>query len=266
MGADALYEPDGKYSQGFVDDNLCNLLTKGRKCGINIISYKNSVREGDKVENLLTCRIKAMFDKIEEGDASYYNDLAEIVYGFLKPRIRAWCSRDSRLKGKQLEDDLLNDAYLIISKKIVTHFLRRNGFDAPINNDPEGFLKWMTTVAANHVKNEAEKQGRRQTVSIEPPEDDDGATRYEYKELSTEDFDAEIDGKRELISSALDVVLDKRSEPYIILSWLTVSIYVLENNVQNHVAIRMIVDEMSDKTLFEIKDRVFEYFIVLPQK
>lgn len=211
------------------------------------------------MENKLLSEIRQMFDKILAEDVTYYEDLAKIVYGYLKKPIRAWCSADSRLRGRQLEGDILNEVYMIISKKIVTHFLRRGGFDAPINDDPEGFARWMKTVAANHVRNVAEMQGRRQTVPIEPPENDDGSVRYGYKEPSSEDHDEELEAKRELISAALDVVLDKRSEAYIILAWLAVSFHVLENNVQNHIAIRMVVDEYSEKPLFEVRDAVYEF-------
>lgn len=210
-------------------------------------------------KELLLCEVERMFDKIKADDVTYDNDLASIIYSCLEAPIASWCASDSRLKGKQLEGDLLNEVYEIVSRKIVTHFLRRNGFDAPINDDAEGFIRWIKTVAANHVKNVADMEGRRRVVPIETPDDDDGAVRYEYHEPSSEDEDAELESKRELISAALDVALDKNSEAYIVFAWLAVSFHVLENNVQNHVAIRMVVDEYSDKPLFEVRDAIYSF-------
>ena len=215
--------------------------------------------------------IRTMFDKILAEDVTYDTDLANIVCKYLEGPISLWCSRDSRLKGKQLETEILNDTYLIISKKIVTHFLRKDGMDAPVNDDEVGFSRWMRTVAKRRYLNVADREGRRDHLPIDPPEDDEEAG-YAFHEPSTSDDNAELDNQRDLISAALDVVLDKKSEMYIVLAWLAVSFHVLENNVQNHIAIREVVDTYSDKSLFEVRDAVFsftdksDYFCISAQK
>ena len=142
---------------------------------------------------------ETMVSEISSKDGTSYNALYRIAEHFLKPYIKKLCYNNAVLRNLNLADDIFHDALVEIIKGCVDKFLYRDGV---LNNDPEGFLKWMYTVARNIVVDCSKKHGAKsynemsivndegETVDI--PSQSNPLIAIETREMLTECFKAAI--------------------------------------------------------------------------
>jgi hypothetical protein len=164
-----------------------------------------------------------MVEQLLGGRLDSYDMLCTIADRVLRPSVIRWCNTDDTLRGRGLEEDIMQEIHTKLLLNVVTRFLRRNGPEGELNRDPEGFQAWMFTVARN-VKRDFANKLRAQDIKTRELE---GA---EAETLSSEDLAGQqthVDRLRQ----SFDVVLSADAGVHKVLTWLAQSLYILELDV-----------------------------------
>ena len=153
-----------------------------------------------------------MVSEISNADGAEYNALCRIAESFLKPYIERQCSKYSALRNLNIESDVYHDVLVELIKSCVDKFLYR---DDKLNDDPEGFLKWIYTVARNIINDCAKKYGARSgnEVSIVNEEGENIDIPSQTNPLT----DIET---RETLKECFRAVMNMECEIYIVFTWL----------------------------------------------
>lgn len=172
-----------------------------------------------------------------------FDMLCNIAEKSLRGSVNYWFSTDALLKGCGLEDDLMQEIKIRLIKTTVSSFMLKNGVDAPFNNDPEGFGKWMYVVALN-VKRDyfnAKREEYFHTVDI-----------ADYPDLSSEMYEDDAETKREELVQAFSIVLDSNVSIYKILTWIAQFVFYFNYDITRIQSNRKMVEEFEHKTLYEM--------------
>ena len=195
---------------------------------------------------------------------SRYDTLCDMAQRLLTPMVAGWCRKDSCLRGRGLEEDILNDVLLHLMKTVVHGFLLREGIEGPYNNDPEGFEKWVSLVAHNRHRDFAERVRRADfRTASEEALDSVGVC-----DESMEERHARLCQLRQ----AFDLVMSADAGVYKVLTWLAQVIFITEKGMAHHTANALIVTVFENKTLFEMygviltASRRIPWMIISPQQ
>ena len=135
-----------------------------------------------------------------------YDMLCLLAERELRPLVRRLCRSEPCLRGKDLENDIMQEINIRLIKTAISHFLLREGCDSQINYDPIGFRKWMVTVAIN-IKNDYANRERRHDFKNLPI--DENVLSGEYDEISISvHVDAYVCGNGETIRASPDEVAE----------------------------------------------------------
>ncbi len=180
-----------------------------------------------------------------------YDALCRIAESFLKPYIYSRCLKYPSLRFANAGDDIYHDVLICLIKSCIDKFLYRNG---TLNYDPDGFLRWIYTVARNAVVDAARafaSKGffEREMVNedgepIDIPSNDNPFASVEINETLHECFRA---------------VLTFDSSLHIIFTWIVRAILLIRCDVtsdagevvENKVN-ALVVNTFSDLTMSEI--------------
>lgn len=193
-----------------------------------------------------------MIEQLVVQKPASFDMLCEISDKTLHGWVIKECQANPVLHNRGLEEDIFIDIQIRLIQKTVTDFLMKNGNPGVINRDPDGFKSWMFTVAGNLIKDTAKKIGR-----------DDSRYRgfFDDEENQIED-DVLVDNDwqglplthdhSEMLSLAVSIVLDSRSQPYIVLTWLAMCVFVLSADMTKIASNHKILDVFFDKSLNEM--------------
>lgn len=195
---------------------------------------------------------KVMITELTDPEHPSFDMLCTIAEKTLRSQIRGWCSADPDLRGMGLEEDILQEVFIRLIRTAVNGFLIRADRGGAINEDPDEFRNWMCEVARN-IKRDTASSIRRRKHRFDEFDDGD-ADQYPDESTVT---DEALAYKRERLQTAFRIALDSDKEVYILLTWLAQNLIVLRYNIDKIGAIRLMVDVLSDKTLFELKRIVF---------
>lgn len=179
----------------------------------------------------------------------------EMLYEIVERTLHGWviaeCRKYDVLRKRRLEEDIYHDVQVRMIQKTVTDFLLRQGADGEVNRNPDGFKSWMFRVADNLIKDSARKAGNndyRFHVFGDGEEDSiaDTESQMEYGSLF-------ISEERIVtLKDAVSVVLNSKSQPYIVLTWLAMCVYMFAYDCTKIKSNHRILEDFFDKSLNEM--------------
>ncbi|MBE6974073.1 MAG: hypothetical protein E7436_01085 [Ruminococcaceae bacterium] len=181
-----------------------------------------------------------MVDELLYREEVSFTMLCSIAEGVLRPSVRRWCAADDTLRGKNYEEDIMQEIHLRLIKTTVSHFLLREE-DGSVNMDPAGFEAWMFRVARNIKKDFANRVRR---ISLKTTD---------LVEIGQEPAEDNPD-RLEDLARAFRIVLDADVQVYKVLTWVAQSLFIVELDVTRIRSNELIIDTFGEKTLFEMRD------------
>lgn len=172
-----------------------------------------------------------------------YDMLCFLAERELRPLVRRLCFAEPCLRGRDLENDIMQEINIRLIKTTVSHFLLRDGCGGRVNYDPLGFKKWMVTVAVN-IKNDYANRERRHDFKNLPI--DESVLSVACDEIRISD-----DGI-ETLKTAFSIVMASDVKVYKVLTWVAQLIFIIGFDVSKIQSNEMIVSAFCEKTLFEM--------------
>lgn len=178
-------------------------------------------------------------------------------------RYDALCAAANRLLLKKLErkvastpalarcctaEDLLSEVYIRLIKCAIPNFFLRG---ETLNNDPEGFCRWVYTVAGNLCRDKCRSSAARQTVALDADPDDEDAPYLQIADPDAE-LPFEPDDSIETLRAAFERVLDMDVQVYKILTWAAQAVIILTADVSKIESNDLLVRAFEKMTLFEM--------------
>lgn len=160
-----------------------------------------------------------IFNEVLDSNGACFDTLLTVCEKMLKGAVRRWCYSDSALRGRQYEEDIMQEIQIRLIKNCVTGFFNRNGEP---NYDPDGFKNWVFTVAIN-VKNDFAKKVRR--IQFKETEESEGDEPYYDDSLLGSDKTFER------LNNAFKIVIESDSKVYKVLTWVAQMIIIADSNV-----------------------------------
>lgn len=178
-----------------------------------------------------------------------YDNAVNFVIGFLSPKMEYWCNRNPVLRGGKHEEDLMQEVLIKICKKCKDYFFKP--VDGKTERTCDEFKAWCTTVAKNHYCTFCKRNKPSEELDPNRPHGgNDGPDAVETEEI------------REKINKCFLIVMASKSSIHILLSWIAVSIMMLNNlkydeDARRSRAIRLVIEKFSGMTLEDMFDVVF---------
>lgn len=197
-----------------------------------------------------------IIDELLNYEKADFTTLCEVAEKLLRKRVHAWCVSSPELfnTARCDEDDLMQEILIRLVKTTVSSFLLRNGVDGPINNDAEGFGKWMFTVAKN-VKKDIANRERQHWLTTKYLSEQDADTLAASNSGISAILTAEE--RADKINKSFAAAIDSDAEVYKVLTWLAHSLFMLNLDVDRTQSKQLILMAFEKRTLFEISDMVF---------
>ena len=172
-----------------------------------------------------------------------YDMLCHLAERELRPLVWRLCWNEPSLRGRDLENDIMQEINIRLIKTTISHFLLRSDRGGDVNYDPVGFKKWMVTIAVN-IKNDYANRERKRDFKNLPVDENI---------LSLEDKDREITTERiEMLKAAFSVVIASDVQVYKVLTWVAQFIFIIGHDVSKIQSNEMILSAFEEKTLFEM--------------
>lgn len=194
-----------------------------------------------------------MFREIVGAEFICYDTLLYVSQRMLFGSVCKWCYNDPALRGKQYEEDIMQEIQIRLIKNCVTGFFLRN--NEP-NYDPEGFKNWIFTLAIN-VKNDFAKKVRR--IQFIEVKELDGESEQSYQE---EMFSS--DESFERLNNAFRIVIESDSKVYKVLTWVAQLIIILNSNVTKIESNDILIEQFDSMTLDAMFALVVEQATAIP--
>jgi hypothetical protein len=179
-----------------------------------------------------------------------YDMLCVITKKSVFSTIRDACYKIRCLRFRDLAEDILDDVYVKVMSNAVDGFLRKDGLDAPIQDDPEKFSGWVRTIARNTIIDYINTYSRedRRTAPLEDELGPVGGWDPEKTE--------ERQAHREQLEKAMRIVLDSDIGIYKVLTWLAMYTFMLVFDLTKIESNDQIIAAFEEKTLNEMYDTI----------
>lgn len=177
-----------------------------------------------------------------------FDMLCRIADKTLRNSVNKWCIMEDCLRGRDFEEDIMQEIYLRLIKTTVPYFLLREGVDGPYNNDPEGFEDWLFRVADNLKRDFANKVRNR---DFKTEDIDDSLPNF-----ITDDDGYDEQERVDKLKKAFSTVLSSNSSVYKVLTWLAQFIFILDSDVTKIESNNLIIATFENKTLYEMYDMI----------
>ena len=153
-----------------------------------------------------------MVDELSCKEGIKYDALCRISESFLRPYIANRCYRYSSLRQSGIEDDIFHDVLIRLIKSCIDQFLYKDGTQ---NYDPEGFLRWIYTVARNVIIDTAKDYGAKSCTEVGIVNDDG-----EIIDIPSVDDPFMSIEAADTLKDCLRTVLSLDSSLHIVLTWI----------------------------------------------
>lgn len=191
---------------------------------------------------------KALVCDICEKEYPEYENLVIFVHNLLNPLVKKWCYNDLVLRGGLHAEDVMQEIQIRVIKKCENYFFK------PINGKTdktcEEFKAWCIKVAKNYFITYCVKQKNRKEVEL------DLSINVEEEQFFIEDStlvkQERTDERRRDLQKCFVVVLDLKSKPHIVLTWLSVSLFMIDYDVSKIESTHLLVKKFSELTLAEM--------------
>jgi len=175
-----------------------------------------------------------------------FDMLCHIAEKTLKKKISSWCYMDEDLRGRQFEDDIMQEVNIRLMKTTINRFLLINGVGGPVNNDAQGFKSWMETVAVN-IKKDFVRKVRNVDFNTDNLDNPKLEKNLVYD-------DSREDEKKERLRKAFSTVLSADVSVYKVFTWIAQCIFVVDYDITKIQSNQKIIEVFEQKTLFEMYD------------
>ncbi len=183
-----------------------------------------------------------------------YNNLIIFVENFLKQRIKNWCYSDSILSGGRHYEDVMQEVLIRIIKKCEDKFFK------PVGNKTEKtcdeFKAWCTTVAKHYFITYCVKEKKRKEVALTLSIDTGAKENAALAVNEVYEVQADLDEDRSHLKNCFVIVLNLKSSPHIILTWLAVSLFMIKNDTSKIKSTHLLAEKFSAMSLYEMWDIV----------
>ena len=194
-----------------------------------------------------------MISEMTNDDHPTYNMLCTIAEKTLRPKIKYWCTVDSVLCGRGMEDDIMQEVFIRLIKTTVTHFLMKEDHNGESNRNPDKFKSWMFKVAEN-IKRDIANSLRIRELKTRLLESEEKVQLFEnekYYDVETYDY--------EILAEAFKIVLESDVMVYKVLTWLAQSLFIIQFDVTKIQSNEVIISSFGEKSLFEMRDILFDF-------
>lgn len=214
-----------------------------------------------------------MLCELTSGDKKSFNTtLYVIAEKTLKPKVRKWCSGVAGFNVlRNMEGDIMQEIYIRLMLTAQARFFKRKDRGGELNRDPDEFAKWMFTVARHITLNVKTKLERLKAVPDTNNDPDNEADMIELVPDSSYEEEQLKESACEALAEAFRIVLESGSKAHIALTWIAQSLFFLYNTSRIR-SNEQIISEFSKKTLFEMRDILFNYakeiewIVITPQQ
>lgn len=181
-----------------------------------------------------------------------YDNLAIFLYSLLKDKVKGWCKSSAILYGGMHYEDIVQGIQIRIIKNCDGYFFRPNGEKA--DKSCKDFKAWCSRVAKNYFLTYCAKQKNKKEIITDFTDADE--RKIEDKKGIDDNLNNEekIKHCRAQLTRSFEVVFDLKSSPHIILTWLSVSLFMLNTDNNKIDSTHMIVDTFSNVSLFDMFD------------
>ena len=187
-----------------------------------------------------------------------FDTLCLLAEKTLRRSVCRWCAEDPALAGGHYEDDVMQETLLRLIRCAVSGFLLRDGPDGEVNDDPDGFCRWMFTVAHN-VWRDLSNRVRKLSLSVR------GFREGEEELIPDDPADADTnDAGREILRRAVAVVLTADAHVCKVLTWLAQCLFMIRADLSRIRANDLILREFENKTLYEMRDMLVDAAAEIP--
>lgn len=177
-----------------------------------------------------------------------FHMLCAIADKTLRSKVKFWCATDSVLRGRGMEDDIMQDIFIRLIQMTVTHFLIREDSNGEVNRNPEEFKSWIYKVA-ERIKIDAANALRNKDYKAR------GFADGEEEQIPNEsDDEDERSFQQDTLAEAFKIILESDARIYKILTWLAQSLFIIGFDVTKIQSNDAIITAFSEKTLFQMKD------------
>lgn len=145
-------------------------------------------------------------------------------------------------------EDLLSEVYIRLIKCTIPNFLYRGD---TLNNDPEGFARWVYTVAGNICRDKCRSSAARQTVALDADPDDEDAPYLQIADPDAE-LPFEPDESTDMLRAAFERVLDMDVQVYKIITWVAQAVLILSADVTKIQSNELLISAYAQMTLAEM--------------
>ncbi len=216
---------------------------------------------------------KKMVDELLNEEDVKFITLCQIAETNLRGYVKRWCMRDTVIgkRADELVQDIMQNIHVRLIKSVVPFFLLKDGVDGKVNYDHEGFGGWLFRVAhrvtIDYLKLEKKKATDAYEVDGEEKKDGDSENYHRKKtDIDTESDPADIydekiknESVRELVRECFDIVIDSKIAVYKILTWLALSLVMLNLDETKIKSTDAVVEQLKNKTLFQMRDFIYAY-------
>ena len=194
-----------------------------------------------------------MISELTDETHPSFNMLCSIAEKTLRPKVEYWCLTNSALRGRKMEDDIMQDVFIRLIKTTVTHFLVRKDRNGEVNRNPDEFKSWMFKVA-ERIKIDTANALRSRDSKVREFED------WEEEQIPDKSYNKDEQlFQQETLAQAFKIVLESDARIYKILTWLAQSLFIIEFDVTKIQSNDAIIMAFGEKTLFEMKDILFGF-------
>lgn len=185
-----------------------------------------------------------------------YDSLVIFVHNLLASKVEYWCNRDSVLNGQKLHDDIMQEIQILIIKKCEFYFFK------PINGNTdktcEEFKSWCYKVGKNYFVSYCKKNKKDNCIELDDSINSDNQTANEYNPEIIEEKRESVEERRQALNHCIMIVLDLKSSPHIILTWLAVSLFMISDDSSKIKSTHQVAEKFSRMTLFEMFDYILK--------
>lgn len=190
-----------------------------------------------------------MVNELLYKDPISFDMLCQIAEKTLRPSVVNWCKTEDCLRGREYEDDIMQEIHLRLMKTTVDYFLLRDDIEGPYNDNPEGFEDWIFFVAKNIKRDFANKIRNRDFTT----DDIDDPT---IGEIPSSDYEDDTEENIDRLKQAFSIVLSSDVGIYKVLTWLAQFIFILEYDVSKIKSNELIITAFENKTLYDMYDMI----------
>ena len=183
-----------------------------------------------------------MLYELTEMNPAKYDTMCLIARKVLTPKVKGWCYQYSSLRGRQYEDDVMQEICIRLIKTCVTKFFMREDKPDFINRNPVEFCAWITAVGRHLTHDFAIKQYNYDIHT------------HELTDLIIETplFDDATEERKEKLNQAFNIALTVKKKPHIKLTWLIQSSLMIYYSLTKIDATEIINEMLSDESLNRI--------------